>query len=125
MGLNRVFARCAAVLGLGLFVIALPACSTSEVTFGGPLDLQITSNSPVTLTDSLRVEYSVDGRSLLGLAVEWGDAQVDSLGFSSAQSASGITGHLYEAAGTYTVRATAVDQLEGSQSKELTITINP
>ena len=88
MGLNRVFARCVGILGIGFVVIALPACTTSEVTFGGPLALQITSNSPVSVTDSLRVEYSVDGRSLLGLAVEWGDTQVDSLGFSSAQSAS-------------------------------------
>ncbi len=107
------------------FAIFVAACSTSELTFGGPLDLQISSNSPVSVSDSLQVDYDIVGRSLLGMVVEWGDAEVDSVGFAGAQTAGGRRRHLYATAGSYTVTATVVDQLQGEQTKELTVTIDP
>ena len=113
------------IVVLGGLAIAGTACNTDELTFGGPLDLQITSNSPVLVADSLQIDYESVGRSLLGLAVLWGDSQVDSLVFSGAQTAAGRARHRYDTAGVYTIRATLVDQVAGSQAKELTVTINP
>ena len=101
------------------------ACGSNDVTFGGPLDVQVSSNSPVSVADSLQLDYEVVGRSLLGMVVLWGDSEVDSLYFSGAQTASGRVRHKYDAAGSYDVRATVIDQLEGQQTKELSVTIEP
>ena len=116
--MRRVLIACALML-IGA------ACSTSEITFGGDLSVTVSSNAPVSVSDSLRLNYDVVGQSLAGMAIEWGDSQIDSVSFLGAQSAGGSEAHLYDSAGTYTVRATAVDQLQGSEAAELTVTITP
>lgn len=111
-----------------LFVVVAgiaTACSTADLTFGGPLQMQLTSNAPVSVNDSLRLDYEIIGRSLLGLVVQWGDSELDSLLFAGAQSAGGRAFHSYDSAGTYTIRATVLDQIQGSIGQELTVTINP
>jgi hypothetical protein len=112
-----------------LFIAALiafgAACSSSDITLGGPLTVTIGSNSPVSLGDSLRLDYDVTGRSLAGMAINWGDAQIDSVGFLGAQTAGGSETHLYDSAGTYTVQTIVFDQLQGSATTDLTVTINP
>jgi len=101
------------------------ACGSNEVTFGGPLDLQVSTNSPISVSDSLQLDYEVVGRSLLGMVVQWGDAEFDSLYFSGAQTAGGRVRHMYTAPGSYTVTARVFDQLEGDQVKEVPVTIEP
>lgn len=110
---------------LYLSTCAIVACSDSELTFGGPLELRLTSNSPVTVTDSLVVNYDVTGRTLLGMAVTWGDGTVDSVAFAGAQTAAGRLPHLYSSDGTFTVAATVTDQVQGLVTEELTVTVNP
>ena len=107
------------------FGVLLGSCSSNEVTFGGPLELQIRSNSPVSVGDSLQLDYDVVGRNLLGMVVEWGDAELDSVFFSGAQSAGGRVRHQYADEGTYTLMARVLDQVEGNTTKELTVTIEP
>lgn len=101
------------------------ACSSSELVSGGPLDLQISSNSPVSLGDSLSLTYDVVGRNLLGLVVIWGDAEQDSISFFGAQTAGGRIGHLYPSEGPFTIMVRVEDQIDGSQSKDLAVTVNP
>lgn len=113
------------VLLFAFVAAVLTACTSAELTFGGPLDVQVSSNSPVAVSDSLRLEYDVSGRSLLGLVVQWGDSQVDTVLFAGAQSAGGRTFHLYDSAGTYDLQATALDQFQGSVSEQLTVTVTP
>jgi len=108
-----------------VFGAILGSCSSNEITFGGPLELQISSNSPVSVGDSLQLDYDVVGRSLLGLVVEWGDSELDSVFFSGAQSAGGRIGHVYGGEGSFTLMARVVDQVEGSDTEELTVTIQP
>ena len=127
---NRTSAASARDVGavrrwLAALGLAAVACTSTEVSFGAPLDLQITSSSPVSVSDSLRVNYEIVGRSLVGLSLEWGDGQVDSIGLSGAQSAGGYRSHSYAASGDYTVSAYVLDQFEGSASRELTVTIQP
>lgn len=117
--------RCLATMFVLLMGTATWACSSSEASIGGPLEVRLTSNSPVALGDSLQLEYDVVGRSLLGLVVHWGDSQLDSLLFSGAQSAGGRIRHRYAAEGSFTVTATAVDQIEGSESRQLSVTVQP
>lgn len=101
------------------------ACSSSEITLGGPLNVLLSTNAPISVSDSLIVDATVQGRSLLGLVITWGDDQVDSLFASGAQSAQYRVAHLYDSAAVFTIRATAVDQLEGFSTEEVTVTVNP
>lgn len=101
------------------------ACSSSDITLGGPLNVIIGSNSPVSAGDSLRLDYDVSGRSLAGMTLEWGDAQIDSVSFLGAQTAGGSEFHVYSSGGSYTIRATVFDQLQGSESTDLEVTIDP
>jgi hypothetical protein len=110
---------------LGIVAIATATCSSDQLTFGGPLEVEFSTNTPVPVTDSLQVDFDVVGRSLLGMVVLWGDEQLDSIVFSGAQTAGGRIRHLYDSAGVYTVRATVIDQLEGTGSHEAAVTINP
>lgn len=110
---------------LYLAACAIVACSDSELTFGGPLKVTLTSNAPVAVTDSVVVDYDVTGGTLLGMAVTWGDGTVDSVFFAGAQTAAGRLPHLYASDGTFTVAATVTDQVQGLATEELTVTVNP
>ena len=101
------------------------ACTSSEITLGGPLFVTLGSNSPVSVGDSLRLDYDVSGRSLAGMAIRWGDAQIDSVGFLGAQTAGGSEYHRYDSAGTYTIQTTVFDQFQGTEITNLTIVITP
>ncbi len=125
-GMEKIMRLMSQVSLFATLAIAAAACSNEAITFGGPLDLQISANGPVTVADSLQLDYDVVGRSLAGMVVDWGDAAVfDSIAFSGAQTAGGRVRHLYSTPGDYTVSASVVDQIEGTAVRELTVTINP
>ena len=100
-------------------------CSDGSTSLGGPLSLSISAVTPVAVTDSLIVEYSIVGRSLLGMEVDYNDMQTDSLFFLGAQSAGGRVGHLYAAPGQYTISARVDDAVDGSLTEALVVTIDP
>ena len=114
--------RGALLLVLGLLA---SGCTDESVFIGGPLMLSLTAASSVAVTDSLVVEYTVVGRSLLGMVVDYGDMQIDSFFFSSAQTASGRAPHLYAAPGQYSVSARVEDSVEGNVTEGLTVTVTP
>lgn len=120
--LRSTFIRWAVALSL---LPAVVACSDAQLTYGGPLTLSVTSNEPVEVTDSLIVEYSVEGSSLLGIEVLWGDEAVDSVFFGGAQRAGGRLAHLYAADGSYVVTATVTDALQGTEDRQVTVTVSP
>lgn len=120
--LRSTFIRWAFALSLASAVVA---CSDAELTYGGPLALSVTSNEPVPVSDSLIIEYSVEGSSLLGMEVLWGDETVDSVFFGGAQQAGGRRAHLYAADGTYVVTATVTDALQGTDDRQITVTVSP
>ena len=113
--------------GLRLFFLCLFGwgCSDESFSLGGPLVLSISAVTPVAVTDSLVVDYTVVGRNLLGMTVNYGDMETDSLFFLGAQTAGGRIGHLYAAPGQYTISARVEDAVEGSVTQELVVTINP
>ena len=110
-----------------LFLVCLPGwgCSEEAFSLGGPLVLSISAVTPVAVADDLVVDYTVVGRNLLGMTVNFGDMQIDSLFFLGAQTAGGQVSHLYTAAGQYTITARVEDAVEGSVTEELAVTINP
>ena len=113
--------------GLLLFLVCLPGwgCSEEAFSLGGPLVLSISAVTPVAVTEELVVDYTVVGRNLLGMTVNFGDMQTDSLFFLGAQTAGGRVTHLYAAPGQYTISARVEDAVEGSVTEELVVTINP
>lgn len=113
------------ILFFSLLTFIGAACSTSDITLGGPLSVTLETNAPVSANDTLRLDYEVTGQSLAGMILVWGDSQVDSVSFLGAQSAGGSESHVYDSAGTYTIEATVLDQLQGSETAEITVTINP
>ncbi len=110
-----------------LFAICLLgwSCSDASLSLGGPLTLSLSAVTPVQVSDSLVVDYTVVGRNLLGMVVDYNDLQIDSLFFLGAQSASGRLRHLYAAPGQYTVSARVTDGIEGTVTEELIVTVNP
>ena len=118
----RLSVRLFSTVAAGLFVWA---CASTDVEVGTPLDLQVSSNTPVSVTDSLVLDYEARGRSLLGMVIFWGDATIDSVFMNAAQSAAGARGHIYPDTGSYTIRARLVDSVEGSDEKTLDIRIDP
>ena len=101
------------------------ACSESSLSSGGGLTLSISAVTPVAVSDSLVLEYDVVGRSLLGLVIDFGDTQVDSVAFGGSQSAGGRVRHLYDTPGQYDITARAEDATQPSTTEQLTVTINP
>lgn len=100
-------------------------CSDTSFSLGGPLVLSISAVTPVAVTDSLVVEFTIVGRNLLGLVVDYGDMQVDSVALLGAQTAGGRVRNLYAAPGQYTVTARVEDAVEGTVTEALVVTINP
>lgn len=113
--------------GLFLSILCLLGwgCSDEAFSLGGPLVLSISAVTPVAVTDEIVVDYTVVGRNLLGMTVNFGDMQTDSLFFLGAQTAGGRVTHLYAAPGQYTISARVEDAVEGSVTEELVVTINP
>ena len=68
-------AACFALIVIGL------ACTRNQITLGGPLSLTVSSNAPVSVSDSLVLQYDVTGQTLAGMQVLWGDGQIDSVAF--------------------------------------------
>ncbi len=114
--------RCSLLLVLGLLG---SGCSSESISLGGPLMLSLSAVSPIAVTDSLVVDYAIVGRSLLGMVVDYGDMQIDSFFFSTAQSASGRASHLYDAPGEYSVSARVEDSVEGNVTEEFSVTVTP
>ncbi len=74
-------AACFALILIGL------ACTRNQITLGGPLSLTVSSNAPVSVSDSLVLQYDVTGQTLAGMQVLWGDGQIDSVAFLGSQTA--------------------------------------
>lgn len=108
-----------------VLAVALVACS--EITFegGGPATLTLTSDrASVGAGDQVTFSYDARGSILIGVIVAYGDGQADSVDLAGAQSASGRVFHAYQSAGSYTVVGTLLDNLQGSTTAELTVTVS-
>ena len=112
------------ILAAALVTAAL-ACSSSQITLGGDLNVTVSATTPVNVGDSLRLDYDVTGQSLAGLVISWGDMQTDSVSFLGAQTAGGSEYHVYDSAGQFTLLVNVFDQLQGSGSAQIIVTIDP
>jgi hypothetical protein len=95
------------------------------VDVGGPLMLDLSGPASSPVSDSLKVEFDANGRSLLGLVLHYGDGQTDSVAMNGSQSAGGFRHHRYMEPGDYTVTGEVHDGIEGTATADFQVTITP
>ena len=116
-----------AVSGALAFGAVLAACAESSIdTFGGPLSVTVTAEpNPQTVGEDVTIRAAVQGTSLEGVILDYGDGQVDSFPAFGANTQTVTQFKAYDAAGSYTVLATAEDPSQGTESAQVVVTINP
>ena len=111
---------------LDAFVAVLVCGACSEITFegGGPVTLTITPDrTTVPVGGTVTFDFSAKGSILIGVIMDYGDGESDSLDTAGAQTASGRFVHSFHAPGTFTVVGTLLDNLQGSVKTEVQITV--
>ncbi len=96
----------------GLVLMALVgalACSGGSVEVGNPLTISLTVDRTVgtAAVDTFTFQYQATGTNLLGVVLEFGDGQADSLAGQGASSAGARRKHVYAEEGTYRAVARA------------------
>ncbi len=94
-----------------LLVAAAVACSDTGVFVSGePVRITLEVDAPsLDQGETHRFRIEAGGRSLLGVVIEYGDGQVDSIIAAGAQTATHVQDHIYAEPGPYLVRARAED----------------
>ena len=99
------------------------ACSDSLEPL--PFTMGLEASAATTVPgDSLTFTVSAQGGSLIGVDIDFGDGNVDQYATAGARTARVLFRHAYTAAGTYTVRATAHEALEGQKDATVEIRVN-
>src|SRR4030095_1238594 len=107
-----------------MFATAVVACRQSVEP---PVDVSI-SLSASSLTahrgDTVSFVINAAGNNLFGVAIEYGDSNTDLYSTGGALSAHVTFKHVYEATGTFTVRAVVTDALAGEKEASTSIVVN-
>ena len=88
-------------------LFAASACSSTSTDVGGPLSIMLTVDrtSGRAGVDAFSFHYEATGTDLLGVVLEFGDGQVDSLAAFGAARAGATREHVYASPGTYLASA--------------------
>jgi hypothetical protein len=99
-----------ALVSIGFLVVCTSGCSSSSADFGGPLSITLTVDrtSGRATVDEFAFHYEASGTELLGVVLDFGDGQVDSLSAQGASRAGAIRIHVYELAGMFSATAREV-----------------
>jgi hypothetical protein len=106
--------------------IACAALACGESTLA-PLPLDITvaaSRTTAAPGDTIAFVATVQGGSLLGLNVDYGDSSTDLYGTSGARTGKVTFRHAYTARGTFTAKITLTDATLGTKSASVDIHVN-
>jgi hypothetical protein len=116
-------AACAiAVLVASLALFAACAESTLDPL---PLDITITaSRTTAAPGDTVVFVATVQGGSLLGLNVDYGDGAVDSYGTAGARTGKVSFHHAYASPGTFTTKISVTDGVAGVKEASIQIRVN-
>jgi hypothetical protein len=109
---------------VGALLPAALACGDGGVA-PRPLNVTIEADKVAASTgESISFLVEAQGPRLLGVTINYGDGATDQLSINSATATTVGFRHVYTAAGTYTVRATALDALAGSKETSVEVRIN-
>jgi hypothetical protein len=122
---RRPLRRWAAGLAI-VAATALPACGDTGFQRGHPLELDLTVDQ-VSRPVGTPHEFDVNarGRWLLAFIIDYGDGQADTVPTFGSQSAGATRSHTYDAPGSYMVRASIEDAVEGIARDSITVIVSP
>lgn len=104
-----------------VMVAALTGCGQSTAP-AEPLVVTVqASAATISVGDTLSVVVNATGNNLVGVFIEYGDAEADQYAMSGATSARVTFKHAFETAGTFTIRAVVTDAIAGD--KEATVAV--
>jgi hypothetical protein len=109
---------------VGALLPAALACGDGGVA-PRPLNVTIEADKVAASTgESISFVVDAQGPRLLGVTINYGDGATDQLSINSATTTTVGFRHAYADAGTYTVRATALDAVAGSKETSVEVRIN-
>jgi hypothetical protein len=102
-------------------------CSDTTVDIGNPLSISLTVDrtSGVAGVDTFTFQYSARGTGLLGVVLEFGDGQADSLATLGASEAGATRKHVYAEPGSYAASARAEEALGARRADTLMVQVQP
>ncbi len=122
---SRTWALAALVTFAALSILAGCVDSTLDLPTSGDLDLVLTvSPKTVAAGGTVVVSVSAIGTQLLGTVIEFGEGTVDTATAAGAQTQTATRSRVYPTAGVFVVKATVEDLIQGSLTREATVTVN-
>jgi hypothetical protein len=105
--------------------VTLNACGDFSTTIRDTAVTLTSDKTTAPRTDSFRIRYEAQGRSLNRLVIDYGDGAVDSLGLQGAVTATGFRFHRYQTSGQFIVSGT-LEELGGvSVTSSVNLTVSP
>jgi len=114
------------VAALAAAILAAAAgCSSASTDVGEPLSitLSVDRSSGAAAVDVFSFHYEATGTDLLGIVLEFGDGQADSLAAQGAARASATRSHVYETPGTYSASAWAHEALGATKADTVVVEV--
>ena len=115
----------------GLFLVgALLAggmgCSSSSTDVGEPLSITLTVDRTTGLAavDTFSFHYEATGTDILGVVLEFGDGQEDSLSALGAARAGATRNHVYGSAGVFSASARVLEALGALRADTVVVEVN-
>jgi hypothetical protein len=120
---RRAFSMYAMALLVATFA-GVGACAESTLE-PLPLDITVAANKTTTVPgDTVVFVATVQGGSLLGLNVDYGDGAVDTYGTAGARTGKVSFHHAFSSSGTFTTRISVTDALAGVKEASIQIRVN-
>lgn len=101
------------------------ACTDTSVGGGNPLSITLTVDPSVgtAAVDTFTFQYQAEGTDLLGVVLEFGDGQVDSLSALGAVTAGATRLHVYEDPGTYSAIASVIEAVGATLADTVSVEV--
>jgi hypothetical protein len=95
----------------GALLLAGAGCTSTSTDSGEPLSITLTVDRTAgsAAVDTFTFQYSATGSELLGIVLDFGDGQVDSVAALGASRAGATRPHVYQTAGTFEAFARALE----------------
>jgi hypothetical protein len=105
--------------------IALAGACTQSSLDALPLEITVAaSRTTAAPGDTILFVATIQGGSLLGLDVDYGDNTADQYGTSGARTGKVTFRHAYTARGTFTTKITVTDAAAGQKNASVEVRVN-
>ena len=108
-----------------LLIVGLVLAAACESTLEAlPLEITVTaSRATAAPGDTIAFTATIQGGSLLGLDVDYGDTATDQYGTAGARTGKVTFHHAYSARGTYTTKITVTDASAGQKNASVQVRV--